>query len=222
MASIEQSITHEDVRTSARYLSAGSVVEAVAGTGTVALAILALTGALPMALAAIGTIAVGAGLLVEGAAIAGRFDELLKETETAHLAHRALGSGMAAESVGGVAGIVLGILALLSVDPMVLLPVAMIGFGAAFLVGSGASRDLNELVLDDQAPERKRRVTREAVAVANGGQLLLGIGALTLGILAVLGVAPLTLTLVGLIAVGAAAMFAGTALSVRLRLNLGS
>ena len=222
MASIEQSITHEEVKKSARYVSAGSAVEAVAGIGTVTLAILALAHLLPLAFAAIGTIAVGAGLLVEGAAIAGRFDELLTETQGANLAHRSLGRGMAAESVGGVAGVVLGILALLSVDPMVLLPVAMIGFGSALLFGTGAIHDLNQFVLEDHASDQQRRLTREAVSVASGGQVLLGVGAVTLGILGVLQVAPLTLTLVGLLAVGGAAVLAGTALTTRMRLNLRS
>ncbi len=220
MASIEQGIPHDEIVKSARYVTAGSLAEAMTGVGTVTVAILALANVLPLAFAAIGTIAVGAGLLFEGAAIAGRFDDLLTEAQRADLAHRFLGRGMAAESVGGVAGVVLGILALLSVDPLVLLPVAMIGFGAAFLFGTGASHDLNQFVLGDRASEERRRLTREAVTVANGGQVLLGLGALTLGILGVLSIAPLTLTLVGLLAVGAAAMLAGTALSVRWRLNL--
>lgn len=220
MATIEDTIIREDVVRSARYVTAGSVIEAVAGAGTATLAILGLAGVLPIEFAAIATIAVGVGLLFQGGAIAARFDDILTETELAHLANRSIASGMAAESVAGVAGTVLGILALFHVASLTLMPIAMIVFGAALLVGTGAAHDLNHFVWNDQARANDQLITREAVTVVAGGQFLLGAAAVTLGILGVLAIVPLTLTLAGLIVVGGAALFNGTALSIRMRLNL--
>ena len=218
MASIEESLTREQMQRSEQYVEAGSVFEAVMGAGTVALTILGLAGVLPLYFAAIAVIAVGVGLLSEGGAIAARYNDLLWEAKAAHLDNRSLGSGMAAESVAGVAGIALGILALVGVDPMVLLPVAAIVFGAALLVGSGMTRDLNRYASGPWGGHETHRLTRGAVSAASGGQLLVGAGAVTLGVLGVIGLSPLLLTLVALLSLGGATLLSGSALGAHLRM----
>jgi hypothetical protein len=76
--------------------------------------------------------------------------------------------------IAGVAGIVLGILALLHLAPDVLAPVAVIVFGGALVLGRGVGRM---------------------------GRIIVGVGATVLGILALLHLDPRTLTLIALIAV---------------------
>ncbi len=217
MASIEQSVNREELKRSEEYVEAGSLFEALAGAGTATLAILGLAGVLPAYFAAIATIAVGVGLLTEGGAIMARYNDLLFEAEAAHLQHRSLGSGMAAESVGGVAGIVLGILTLVGVAPMVLLPVAAIVFGAALLVGSGANRDLNRYAATLWIGPEAHKAARGAVTAATGGQALVGVAAVALGVLGVIGLSPVALTLVALLSIGGATLLSGTALTARVR-----
>jgi hypothetical protein len=64
----------------AQTVGAGSSAETTAGLGAIVLALMALVGVLPLILAAIATIASGAGLLLEGAAVTARYSELRLET----------------------------------------------------------------------------------------------------------------------------------------------
>ena len=217
MASIEHSIDREESRRSEQYVETGSLLEALAGAGTAILAVLGLAGVIPGAFAAIATIALGVGLLTEGGAIAARYNDLLFTVEAAQLEHGSLGSGMAAESLGGLAGIVLGILALMGIAPPVLLPVAAIGFGTALLIGSGANRDLNTYAGALWNGPEPRGAVRRAVTAASGGQALVGAAAVALGVLGVIGLDPLVLTLVALLSIGGATLLSGTVLTARLR-----
>jgi hypothetical protein len=54
------------------------------------------------------------------------------------------------------------------------------------------------------------------VSVKGGGHALVGVGAVVLGILALVGIAPATLVLVGFLAVSLALLFSGTAMGARL------
>jgi hypothetical protein len=64
--------------------------------------------------------------------------------------------------------------------------------------------------------EVARRVAGELAAGANGAQILAGIAAIILGILASVGLDPLTLSLVGLLCLGAAVVFSGKALTSKI------
>ncbi len=215
MATAQATHLREEVHRSARVVAGGSVLELVGGAGAAVLAVLALAGVLPLAFAAIATIAVGAALLFEGGSIVSRYAQLEAETaRDTRLSNTSLGSGMAAESLGGIAGIVLGILALLGVSPVVLLASAAIAVGAALLVGTEAVSRLNALEIQGgQEPDRAHRITRQAVTAASGGQVLAGIGAAVLGILALLSIEPLTLVLVALLTLGVSSLLSGSALS---------
>jgi hypothetical protein len=207
-----------DERT-AEIVGAGSIAEAVGAAAAIVLAILGLAGTLPLTMASVATIALGAALLFEGGAIAARYKRLLAETIAPGERRRGrfeLGGGVTAETVAGIAGIVLGILALLDVMPLLLTAVAVIVFGAALLFGSAATARLNAIAGEEAYARDKRRVVHEAVAVAAGGELIIGVGALVLGILALLAFEPLTLILVGLLGLGFAALAGGTALGARM------
>ncbi len=51
---------------------------------------------------------------------------------------------------------------------------------------------------------------------ASGTQMLIGIATIVLGILALIGIDPVTLSLVGLLATGASILFSGSAVSSRM------
>jgi hypothetical protein len=196
-------------RTTAKMIAGGSITEAIAGLAAAALAILGLAGVLPGYLAAIATIAVGVALLAQGGAAAARWSKVVTETPGYEWDPRGeVSGGMTGEILGGAAGLVLGILALIGLAPQILIPAALLAFGGAMLVGTGATVDLG-------AARRAERATREVTMVASGTQMLIGIVAIVLGILALIGVDPLTLSLVGLLAVGASILFSGSAVSSR-------
>ncbi|WP_437960487.1 hypothetical protein WME76_13140 [Sorangium sp. So ce119] len=196
---------------SPRVLLGGSLAEVACGAATVVLAILALTGTMQGYLVPIATIALGIALLAHGSAVAARLRDLAVGWDT----RAELGGGTGAELIGGAAGVVLGILALVGIAAPVLLPVAVIIFGGALLLGGGATADLGALDAPG-AHERLGDVSRQASVAASGLQTLVGAGAVVLGILALVGIDPVVLTLVGLLALGSAVVLSGTTVSGRM------
>jgi hypothetical protein len=194
----------------AEVVFGGSTAEAVVGAAAVVLAILGLASIHPGYMASIGTIAVGAALLFQGGAVAARYTQL-----AARVGASEVGSGVTAEILGGAARVALGVLALLGIYPGILTPVAIIIFGGALLIGSNTTARLNALS-SWRMSERARTVTREAVEMASGTEVLIGIAAVILGILALLGMNPRTLVLISLLALGATVLFSGSAVSSRM------
>jgi hypothetical protein len=201
---------------SVKVVAGGSVFEALCGAATLVLAIIGLAGTMTGYIPAVATIVFGVALIAHGGAIAARYRQLVRETAPYELDTRTeLGGGMGAELVGGAAGIVLGILALLGVAAAVLIPIAVIVFGAAVLLGSGATADLSTLSAH-VTNLRFADTARQATLAASGTQALVGIGAIVLGILALIGFDPLVLTLVALLALGGSILLSGGALSSRM------
>ncbi len=192
-------------------LTGGSIVEAVAGIATIVLAILALVGVAPADLAPIATITVGVALLAEGGAIATRYSNLLAKAGGEYSSTE-LGGGMSAELIGGAGGGILGLLALLHLQPMVLMPVAAIVFGAALLLGSGVTSRVSSMAIESAGDHTTHLIAREAVLAAAGAQALVGLASGALGIIALVGINPLTLTLVALLALGSSILMSGTAI----------
>ena len=174
---------HHPGRTSAfRWIASASVMEAVVSIAIIALAIVGLAGDYPLTLAAIATIIAGAAVLIEGGVFEhGRLNE---------------GTGMSAQMLGAIAGIILGVLALMGVASITLLAVAMLVFGVTFFLGSAMESSRAQGSMD--------------------GHLLIGLSVTVLGLLAVIGVVPITLVLVGLLVLGAMGLFAGAFKSMRL------
>ena len=94
----------------------------------------------------------------------------------------------------------LGILALLGVSAPTLLSIAVIVFGGSFLLGIGGYTT---------------GAGGTEVSATSGGQIMAGLAALVLGILAVVGVSQLTLVLVALLCLGAFALFTGSSMGAR-------
>ncbi len=204
---LEGTNVYEQDRMAAEVMFAGSTAEAVVGAAAVVLAIIGLANVFPGYMACIATIVVGAALFLEGVAVAAEYRKLARRIGKAEL-----GMGLSSEIVGGAAGIVLGILALLNMRPALLSPIAVIVFGAALLLSAVATARFR-LLSGPHMSERARTITREAVEVASGAEVLIGIGAIVLGILALLGWAPRTLVLVSLLGLGASILFTGSAIS---------
>jgi hypothetical protein len=200
----------------------GSFAEAIGGLVAAAVSIIGLAGAGSVDLASIAAIVIGAGLLFEAVAFGARYSRLWAATGGGDWLRAAeLGGGLSAELLGGAGGLILGLLALLGVHPETLTPVAAIVFGGALLLGSAALARVNYLTIAaHEAHESVKDLAREAVSAASGLQVIIGMAATTLGILALLGFDPITLTLVGLLCASLSALISGTALSRRVALLL--
>ena len=210
--------TEEKVR-SMEVVASGSALEGVAGVATVVLAIIGLAthGGLPIDFMAIATIVAGAALIIHGGSMAGVINDALLETSEGSGGQFELGTGVTMEVAAGVAGVVLGILGIIGIVPVILSAVAVIAFGGALLLSSGAVGEMNELRLHcARVGAMGRQFTRRATLGAAGVQALVGVAAVVLGILGVLDIRAVTLTLVGLLCVGAAICLSGSAISARM------
>ncbi|MGD0232264.1 MAG: hypothetical protein ABSC19_18225 [Syntrophorhabdales bacterium] len=207
----------EEARPIEGILMGGSLAQTIAGAGAIVLSILGLLGMLPEALLAVSTIAVGAAFLMASGSIASRFNAVLTQITRTTPETGEMAIGMTTEFISGIAGIALGVLSLLGVVPTILLPVAAIMFGFTLLFGVGVQTRLMDLETQcGAAHEMARRVAREAASAGSGIQILLGLGAITLGIVSLVGVVPFTLTLVAMLSLGGATLFSGAAISARM------
>jgi hypothetical protein len=144
----------------------GIPVAGIAGFVVAILSILGLINVGPICLAAVAAILTGLAVLWEGV-VSGADEETAQVGQT----------GFSAAIIGGIAAVVLGVLALLGLNSEVLLPVVVLILGAVyFLAGRGG--------------------------LISGGHFLVGTASMVLGILAVAGSAPMTLTLTALLCLG--------------------
>lgn len=178
------------------------MMEAIGALATIALAIVGLAGVFSPTMASIATIIVGAAILIEGGSF-GATTGVLSRSSSGAQSTTAVGGGIGAQALGGVAGIVLGILALLGVSQPTLLSVAVLVYGATFMLGSFA------------LGQASFGMGSEAVSASAGGEIMVGLAGVVLGILAVIGLDRIVLVLVALLCLGAAALFSGAALGFK-------
>lgn len=214
--------TAPGMRRSTYGVGAGSTAEILGGIGAIVLSIVGLASIASTMMMSIVTILLGMTLLFEGAGVAADYSRLLTKTRpmSAEAEGEASG-GMTTEMLAGIAGIVLGILALLGNYPTVLVPSAIIVFGAAMIFNTGAVSELSEMRAEalaggEETAETSRRVARAAMSPVIGSENMIGLAAVVLGILAVVGVVPVTLSLVALLALGSAELLIGSTLGGRL------
>lgn len=219
MAHVEQGFpsTHGELpeKSSVEIAAGGGIAEAVAATGAVVLSIIGLASGMSYVLMSIACILAGAALLFEGGAIAGRYSKMLARVTEGGTETAEVGGGIAAEALAGAAGVVLGILALIGIHPVALVAVANIVFGAGLLIGSGATSKAGSAPTFYERGDVEH-VTREAVFISAGGEALVGVGAVVLGILSLLHAAPVLLNFIALLGVGGALMLGGTALGAKM------
>src|SRR5262249_24518809 len=163
-------------------VAGGSLAEGLGGAAAVILAIIGLAGLLPRYMAAIATITIGVAFLAQGGAIASRWSAIRETVGRFEHATAEFGAGMSAELLGGAAGIVLGILALIGLVPNLLLPVALLVFGGTLLLSSASEYEIGGGA--GVTDTRWGTITREVAAGAAGTNLLVGIAAVVLGIIA--------------------------------------
>lgn len=190
-----QTINHPLHRIWPETIAGGSVTEGIGAFSAMILAILGLAGIFTNIVASVATIVVGAVFLAESM-LAKSAAQILSSQGTATGA----GAGMGAGFFGGVAGIVLGILSFFHPMPEKLISVAVLVFGAALFLSGGTLARLNTLLNQPQG----------AVAVSSSGSPFIGLAVTVLGLLAVIGLVPMTLALTGLLCLGAGALFSGT------------
>jgi hypothetical protein len=210
-----QQIYFEDK--SAQIVRGGFAAEGVAGIISIVLAILGLLNVLPQMLMPIATIVLGAAFLINGGAVASRFSKMLNETAKGKFETVEWTVGLTTEFIGGIAAVILGILTLLNISPAILMPVAAIVFGVALLFSSGITARLNHLQMPkSEEYEAFREVARESVHVATGVEILLGLSAMILGIIAVTGIGWVILTYVALLCVGVSNATSGSAITAKM------
>jgi hypothetical protein len=175
--------------------------ELVLAVGAVVLSIVGLAGVFPRFLAALSIIALGAALLSRGANIVWRFSELLHEAGAGRKSLTEVSGALTTEFIGGLAGIVFGVLALIKIAPMTLMAVCIIAFGATLLLTTGEAAWLGSAVV--KGGDVVRQISRLMTSAAAGAQVLVGLAALVLGILALAGVAPITVILAAALTVSA-------------------
>ena len=198
----------------ASIIGAGSTVEAFFGAGALVLSILGLLGVLPFYMVSIATIAIGAGLLIETAGVAARYRNISYQTRMTEQQRSELGGGAGIGMLGGAAGVVLGILALLNVAPGTLLPVAAICFGVALTLNAAETVSTSSLVTPSDTPN-VRRVTNLSAMI----QVFTGVAAAVLGILVLVGVSgAFAMLLVAMLCVGIGELIVGAVSGTR-RMN---
>ncbi|HXS20310.1 MAG TPA: hypothetical protein VN735_03725 [Steroidobacteraceae bacterium] len=200
----------------------GGVMDAIGGIATAVLAIIGLAGWHPELLAGVATIVFGAALLIQGGTLLSEYSQVFTPAGALQTASDAAGGdGLAAMFPVGIAGIVLGILALLGIASYALTSVSVIAFGAALMLSAQSVRRLYRMQADARRTSLPSYATREFLAgeMAAGSagiQFVAGLASLVLGILAVVMAATLRselLTLVALLIVGLTNIISGSALS---------
>lgn len=205
----EPVVTRND-RATQVAIASGSSFELLTGLIAAVVTIIGLVGYYPLYMAAIATIAVGFALLAQGGTMAARWQHAVHIAGT----ERAEAVGIGTEVLGGLAGIVLGVLALFGVEPLTLLPIAALVLGGSLLLGGPAQPHIAEAA--PASSPRRWHVTRDAVRTSSGVMVMAGIAAIVLGVLALTESAPiLTLSLVAFLCVAGALVLAGGALTAR-------
>jgi len=205
--------------TSMQVAAGGTTGEALAGLAVIVLAIigLATTGNLPFYMAGICALVAGGALVLLGMSMAARLMSALEGSGGAGV------GGLSAEFCGGVAAVILGILALIGLYPMTLVAVAALVSGAVLLLGCCATAGSSSFSSGRWSgmSESNRVVVQEATNAAAGLQALIGIAVVILGIIALASnLHTLSLTLVAFLILGVGIMASGSALSAKMMTQL--
>ncbi len=206
------SMTYSSTTASGEAATYGGFVDALGGIAAIVLAIIGLAGVHPEVLVSIATIVFGAALLIQGGTM---LSEFAMEPEGS--ASAVGGGGLTALFLVGVAGIVLGVLALLGLHAAMLTSIAVIAFGAALALSSSSVWQLltsRSMAAQFQARAPVLRIIANEVAVGSAMlQAMGGVAVIVLGILAVAGLYTVPLTLIGILVSGAAILLTGSTLS---------
>ena len=195
----------------------GSIVESLIGVFAVVLAILGIIGFSPVVLLSISAMVLGAALFSKGMAVGVRARDIVAHSSGGKLLPNEVRFASTADSIGGIAGIVLGLLSLLGLIPFVLIPVAAIAYGVSLMVGSRLDNRINYYgVLASVHSTPAQRVAEEAVIGSSDMEFFAGIAGIVLGILALVTKDTLSLALIAMLTVGAILSLTGSSFLGRL------
>lgn len=212
-----QPLAMEERRHVAKSIFGGSLAESIAAGATIVLSLIALSGTMVEILLPIAMITMGAAFLLEGGGISMRFARMLAEAGEEETEKADFGTGVTAEFLGGVTGLVLGILSILKLYPMILLPVATIVYGATLILSSRLMLRLTALELEESGGDaRFRKIAHEIAASAAGVEFLFGLSVAVLGIVALTGIHGITLSLIALLIAGISAFVTGASVTARM------
>jgi hypothetical protein len=161
----------------------------------------------------------GAAYLIESGSFAAEFPRLFtREDEPTEVAE--VGSGVGGEFAAGLSGIVLGILALLTTMPAVLLSVVAVVYGSGLLLTSMSAMRVRHLGLQATvAGVVGHNVQDEAVTFTAWLSAVCGLGAIVLGIVSLVLMTtepialPITLSLIAFLALGFATVISGSSVA---------
>jgi hypothetical protein len=197
--------------------SGSSLAQSLGGLAAIILAIVGLAHVVPQYMVAIAALAIGAALIFQGGNTFMEFSSLLPKLSAGRLGNATVGSSVSTEVLAGFTGIILGILALVTVTPDVLLPVAVIVFGAALIFTSGDVSRVSTLKLEQAtSDETAQHVARQSFPMGGGTQALVGLTSVILGIIALIGYDWAVLSLVALLVMGVVVLVSSTAIMERM------
>jgi hypothetical protein len=191
----------------------GGFVDALGGIATVVLAIIGLAGVRSPDLLSIATIVFGAALLIQGGAMLTEFAAMEAPAQASGVS---AGGGLGALFGVGVAGIILGVLALLGVKSTMLNAAAVIAFGGALVMSASAVWQLltsRSVATRFQTGSMLQVVASEIATGSSSLQGMAGLAVIVLGILAVAGISSEYLALIALIVAGCSIVLTGSTLS---------
>jgi hypothetical protein len=190
------------------------IPESVAGFAVVVLTILGLAGVAPAFLVAVATIIFGVGLLLYGAAAIAEVGRIFRRDSQSQGVIETAASGVSTVFLAGAAGIVLGVLALLGKVPEDLVAVSVIAFGGALILSSGFSKRLRVLTVAASDDATLMRFMQDSASESAGLQVLAGLAAIVLGILALANIAdPVVLVLIALLELGSFAILSSASVA---------
>ncbi len=188
---------------------AGATMASMWGLSALVLAILGLSGVAPVYILPAAGIVLGLAFVALGA-IGTAWARMFQFAERATSRDRSVFfSGVAAAWIAGLAAVVLGILNFVALADVRLLAVAAIILGLGLLWHSGAMQRVSQFTHDVtyrgvKANRPSGPFAMNALSLAPLRDFLVGLGGAILGILAMIHVAPVSLTFVALLVIGGA------------------
>jgi hypothetical protein len=192
-----------------------SASELIGGAGAVVLAIIGLAHYAPLATAAICPIALGIAFALNGGLLAGERKRIRGASHMSQMEAFQFTGGVSIEAICGVAAIVLGMISLIDVGASVLIPIAALVLGVGMMFDSAALARFNAAIVERADRPLMEGMVHGALALSIAAYILVGVGAIVLGILGLLGYSPLELSLIGFLALGSATLLSGAALTGR-------
>ncbi|HEY8162195.1 MAG: hypothetical protein ACR650_16225 [Methylocystis sp.] len=186
------------------------LVDIAGGVATIVLAICGLTGIHPPLLASIATIVFGGALVAQGGMVLSGLSIAARDGSVGVGEIGGYGGSVAILLLAGLGGVILGILALLGLNPTVLTAVSVISYGGALVLSSGAGWALHVRTRESERRPGAPKMTG-GYPSAESVQTIAGFTVLVLGILGlVMGPAnKLSLILASLLILGAALSITG-------------